>query len=533
MPLSDAQIIGALSHPHAWPGGVITFSLPDAVSAWAAYSASDEPFNADYAGLNTQQAGLFRQALDGWDRLIAPRIVEVSDAQPGDIRIAFTDVHDHRASSPDTAAYAYTGSGPGRPGDIWLDESVRASTFTPGGNDYWNMIHELGHALSLTHPFGTASALPAEYDNVRYTVMAYQPLPDGVWKVATRSGSSVRLDNEWVRPTTPMLFDVTALQAKYGADPTTDTGDTTYGWSESRPILATVYDAGGVDTFDLSQHTRGSAIDLTPGAFSSVAYWSGADQASYWTQALGVSSLSGWLQGQFSAGDTYTWSRNVATASNTTIENVIGGAGADTIGGNAAANQLSGRLGNDSIAGGDGQDYVRGDEGADTLVGGAAFDDLNGNMGADLVWGGTGDDWVVGGRDNDRLFGEQGLDIVYGNLGDDVCDGGEEADLVRGGQGNDVLYGVAGDDWLSGDRGDDTVTGGTGADIFHGSQDAGIDRVTDFSRAEGDRVQLDPGTTYTLRQAGADTVVDMGGGHQMVLVNVQLSSLTAGWIFGA
>jgi len=32
---------------------------------------------------------------------------------------------------------------------------------------------------------------------------------------------------------------------------------------------------------------------------------------------------------------------------------------------------------------------------------------------------------------------------------------------------------------------------------------------------------------------GADTVIDMTGGGQMVLVGVQMSTLTAGWIFGA
>ncbi len=91
-------------------------------------------------------------------------------------------------------------------------------------------------------------------------------------------------------------------------------------------------------------------------------------------------------------------------------------------------------------------------------------------------------------------------DIVWGNLGNDTLDGGAGNDQVRGGQGDDVLYGGPGDDFISGDRGNDTVSGGPGADIFHTSQDAGIDKVMDFNLAEGDRVMLDPGTTYTLRQ---------------------------------
>ena len=48
---------------------------------------------------------------------------------------------------------------------------------------------------------------------------------------------------------------------------------------------------------------------------------------------------------------------------------------------------------------------------------------------------------------------------------------------------------------------------------------------------------LDPGTTYTLKQIGADTLIDMGAingqANQMTLVGVQLSSLKDGWIFGA
>lgn len=189
--------------------------------------------------------------------------------------------------------------------------------------------------------------------------------------------------------------------------------------------------------------------------------------------------------------------------------------------------------GNDVIVGGGGQDYLRGEDGDDRIAGGDGFDDTHGNMGNDTVSGGLGDDWTVGGKDNDLLFGELGSDLVYGNLGNDTCDGGEGNDIVRGGQDQDILRAGAGDDYVSGDRGDDTMTGGAGADSFHTFGEAGIDRVLDFNRAEGDRVQLDPGTTYTVAQVGADTVISMTGGGQMILVGVSMSSLTEGWIFGA
>jgi Ca2+-binding RTX toxin-like protein len=206
--------------------------------------------------------------------------------------------------------------------------------------------------------------------------------------------------------------------------------------------------------------------------------------------------------------------------------------GSDQMTGSSLGDRMRGYAGADTLEGRDGDDYLRGDEGNDTIVGGSGFDDINGNMGDDTASGGLGNDWVVGGKDQDGLSGEQGDDIVYGNLGSDWCDGGVGNDTVRGGQDDDVVIGGDGADWLSGDRGGDTVTGGAGADVFHTFNDAGIDRVTDFNRAEGDRVQLDPGTSWTMDQVGQDVVITLGAGQsQMILLGVSKAALTGDWIF--
>jgi Ca2+-binding RTX toxin-like protein len=264
-------------------------------------------------------------------------------------------------------------------------------------------------------------------------------------------------------------------------------------------------------------------------------------QFTYSSGTLTGGTVTGW-QETFKGGlvfevsgfsvPTATFLNWVNTDNNEAARSTVLG-GSDSIAGSAVADVIRGYTGNDTIAGGEGQSYLRGDEGDDVITGGSSFDDANGNMGNDTVSTGAGDDYAVGGRDNDSLGGGAGGDVVWGNLGNDTQDGGDGADQVRGGQGDDTITGGAGADFVSGDRGNDTVAGGTGADIFHGSQDAGIDRVIDFNLAEGDRVQLDPGTTYTLTQVGSDAVLDMGGGNQMILVGVQTSSLTAGWIFGA
>ncbi|MDB5498439.1 MAG: hypothetical protein JWP28_2470 [Phenylobacterium sp.] len=210
---------------------------------------------------------------------------------------------------------------------------------------------------------------------------------------------------------------------------------------------------------------------------------------------------------------------------------VVAGDGNDHVSAGAGNDTVSGGAGNDTIEGNDGVSYLRGDDGNDLIVGGSSFDDINGNQGNDTIKGGGGDDWVVGGKDDDNLSGEDGADIVYGNLGNDTCSGGAGADLIRGGQGNDVINGGDGNDWLSGDRGSDVLTGGQGADTFHFFAGADVDRVLDFHWFEGDRVQLDPGSVYTLSQVGADTVLRIGATDQLILVGVQLSSLPDGWVF--
>jgi len=322
-------------------------------------------------------------------------------------------------------------------------------------------------------------------------------------------------------PASPQLDDIRAAQIEYGANMTTRTGDTVYGFNSNaqRPwfeaansstrLVFAVWDAGGDDTFDFSRYSQNQLIDLREGFFSN------------------VGALTG----------------NVAVAQGAKIENAIGGFGADTINGNALANRIDGEggadrifagAGDDTVDGGPGVGYLRGDEGNDTILGGSSFDDINGNMGNDTAFGSLGDDWVVGGKDHDVLYGNEGVDLVYGNLGDDICIGGEGNDTLRGGQGSDSLMGDAGADYVSGDRGNDTMAGGAGADLFHSFTGAEIDRVLDFNFAEGDRVLLDPGTVFTVAQEGADVVITLGSpSDKVILVGVQLNTLGDGWIFGS
>lgn len=100
-------------------------------------------------------------------------------------------------------------------------------------------------------------------------------------------------------------------------------------------------------------------------------------------------------------------------------------------------------------------------------------------------------------RGADRIAGRGGDDVLLGYGGDDHIAGGAGDDTLIGGEGDDVLNGGEGDDVLIGGLGADRLTGGAGADTFTFIFPADSmpqawtrDRITDFSSAEGDRIDL-------------------------------------------
>ena len=175
---------------------------------------------------------------------------------------------------------------------------------------------------------------------------------------------------------------------------------------------------------------------------------------------------------------------NDVALGNTGNDSLYGDSGQDNLDGGDGNDFLSGGVGNDTLAGGTGSDVLSGGEWADTLYGGTGSDTLRGEDGSDSLWGGLDGDLLFGGLANDGLHGESG---------NDTLDGGEGNDRLFGGFGQDVLRGGAGDDRLDGSQGHDTLMGNGGADLFVFKRAGGNDTVTDFSRAQGDRIALDAG----------------------------------------
>jgi Ca2+-binding RTX toxin-like protein len=134
----------------------------------------------------------------------------------------------------------------------------------------------------------------------------------------------------------------------------------------------------------------------------------------------------------------------------TSIENVEGGDGGDTLIGNAGRNRLTGEGGKDELRGNAGDDRLVGDGGGLFVGGGGKDDTMVGGPGNDLLLGERGDDRMFGRSGHDRLIAGRGRDDVFGGTGNDRvnsrdgrrdtvrCQAG--ADLVRP-DALDVLFG--------------------------------------------------------------------------------------------
>ena len=125
-------------------------------------------------------------------------------------------------------------------------------------------------------------------------------------------------------------------------------------------MIETLVDSGGNDTIDASNQTYSNIIDLTPGSFSSIGYWSRTDRLAYYQNLYGAAAATA-IASFLTANDTgpfgdilYTGKDNVGIAFSATIENAIGGQAGDTLIGNAADNRIKGNGGNDTIDGGGG-----------------------------------------------------------------------------------------------------------------------------------------------------------------------------------
>ncbi|HWA75378.1 MAG TPA: hypothetical protein VG937_23735 [Polyangiaceae bacterium] len=96
----------------------------------------------------------------------------------------------------------------------------------------------------------------------------------------------------------------------------------------------------------------------------------------------------------------------------------------------------------------------------------STIEDVIGAQGPNTIAGSPIENRIWGGPSIDVIQGGDGSDIIYGGDGDDDIDGGNGDDIIYGDEGDDTLEGNSGDDLLDGYPGKNVVDGGTGdADI--------------------------------------------------------------------
>lgn len=334
----DALLIGV-----KWAVNAFTFSFPTSAAYYGSNYGYGEPSN-NFEAANAAQQDAVRAALQMYAAVANVSFTEIAETSTkhADLRYAESD-------APGTAwAYYPTTNAAG--GDTWFNNSKNWYDNPDVGNYAGlTVIHETGHAMGLKHAHessGQFGAMPSQYDSLEYTVMSYR-------SYVGQSTSGGYTNGSTSYPQTLMMMDIAALQTLYGANYGTNSGDTVYSWSAStgeqfvngagqggpagNKIFMTVWDGGGVDTYDFSNYTANLTIDLRPGGWST-------------TTSTQLASLGNGHTAAGNIANALLFNNNPASL----IENAVGGTGSDTIVGNAANNRIAGGRGNDAIDGGGG-----------------------------------------------------------------------------------------------------------------------------------------------------------------------------------
>ena len=202
-------------------------------------------------------------------------------------------------------------------GDVLLDIETTFK-LAPGQEGYHVLLHEIGHALGLSHPLLTddASVRPVllpKWQDPAYTVMTDKASTSGLWQT-------------WFG-----LLDIQALKTLYLQE-SEKAASSLYKLQDSAGLsISTIDDSKGFDTLDLSSMSFGARVDLRPSAISSVGMTS-----------EGVPAQN-----------------NLIISSGTYIEAVIGTNSDDVLKGNSESNSFTPGTGNDLIDGLGGFDEVR------------------------------------------------------------------------------------------------------------------------------------------------------------------------------
>jgi len=332
--------IDALLSGSKWNSGALTFNFPTSASR---YSYAGEP-DQDFETFTTELQDAARLIFATYRQYANLTFTETT-SNSADLRLGMADM----AEEASGRGY-FPGDGGGKNGDLWLN-TAETWDAVKGNRDYWTLMHEIGHTLGLAHSNIVNLGGDPTHESHDYSIMTYFPHFG-----AEPPFSYIDL------PQTPMLADVAALQYMYGANFNTRPLDTFYSWSEttgetfidgigqgrpsSNTIYMTVWDGGGVDTYDFSNYASDVRADLRPGEWSTpddVA--DGGSPARSQLPVVGFDLGVGSIFARGSIANAFLFNSDPRSL----IENVNGGSGNDSLIGNQGHNTLHGNGGDDTL----------------------------------------------------------------------------------------------------------------------------------------------------------------------------------------
>ena len=310
---------------------VISYSFPGLLGTTALFNYTDDVGEIVAVPFSAQQAADTRLALAKISEYINVTFVEIEEVGDavGTIRFGINTITDEEGNYREgIAATADPPSEEPRGGDVWFNKwFTNVADFSTGLVPYGKgdnigsqtgvgdgaiLIHEILHALGIEHPGDHPTILFPEDKNSReYTVMAGE----------FNNHPSVYIDGvDYIVSSTPMVYDIAAIQYLYGANMNHNSGDTTYSFDPDTPFIEAIWDAGGNDTLDFSNFSKTNTISLMDGEHSTIGF-----------------------------DVNWTMPEHLSIAFNAIIENVIGGSGDDTIKGNTSDNNIDGGFGIDTV----------------------------------------------------------------------------------------------------------------------------------------------------------------------------------------
>lgn len=158
------------------PADTLYFSF--AIDAGTTSSAPDHSPLA----FNAAQQNAVRGILEYAGQVTGIHFVETASAALADFHFANADLDGSNTLGLTASSWSYEQSGNvvttfSAEAYVFLDDADwRADNLTPvaGTSSYETLLHEVGHALGLDHPFDGPFTLPADQDNTNNTVMSYQ-----------------------------------------------------------------------------------------------------------------------------------------------------------------------------------------------------------------------------------------------------------------------------------------------------------------------------------------------------------------------